>query len=372
MSTYYCSECGKNYLSRYDTVIKRVRHYRIFEYPVFLVLLIPRIKCKKCGVKKAYIPEIKKYKSTTTRYSQHIAELCKKLTIKTISELTGLDHRAIKEIDKKSIEKWNSNRNFSKIKNLGIDEISVGKGHDYFHIIHDMDRKEAIYVGEGRKTEDLDPFFERFEAILKNIKYVCMDMWKGFIKAFKAKCPNARIIFDKFHIIGHLNKALNNCRIELLQKANKERKDFFKGKKYILLRLNKNLSKPRKEILKKLLSVNRSLEKVYIFKEIFGQFWKYKYKTSANKFYEKCKEILKWNRLKSIRKFIKMIDKHKDKILNFCDVDFSLGYIEGSNNKIKTVIRQAYGFKDREYLKLKILAACSEYGRSFQPYPLKL
>ena len=166
---------------------KRVKYYRLFEYPTFLIFKIPRIKCKKCGVNRIYIPEIQKYKSVSTKYSKHIAELCKRLTIKTISELTGLDQRAIKEIDKESIECWNNNRDFSKIVNIGIDEISVGKGHDYFHIIHDMDRKEAIYVGEGRKTEDLDLFFEKFEHFLKNIKYVCMDMWKAFLKAFKSK-----------------------------------------------------------------------------------------------------------------------------------------------------------------------------------------
>ena len=184
-----------------------------------------------------------------------------------------------------------------------------------------------------------------------------MDMWKPFRLATAANAPRAAILFDKFHVMRHLGEALDQVRkSEYRRLAGCDRR-YIKGQKYTLLSRRENLTLDGRKALKRLLSANKRLNTAYVLKESFGQLWSYEREGWARRFFENWRASLKWQRLKPYEKFAEMIDRHWDGIAAYCQPDnkVSLGFVEGVNNKIRVIQRRAYGLRDEEYLRLKIL-----------------
>lgn len=177
-----------------------------------------------------------------------------------------------------------------------------------------------------------------------------------------------KIIYDKFHIVRHLLDALNEVRKTEFKKAGEKMKGLLCGKKFILLSRESNLKDKARQALKDLLRVNHRLYKAHLLKESFGQLWSYTYKGAALRFFKQWKEQLKWSRLEPYKKFVKMVENHIDGILAYCKKKVPLGYIEGTNLKARNIMRRAYGYRDKEYMKLKIIQGCSSIG-VFRPYP---
>ena len=184
-------------------------------------------------------------------------------------------------------------------------------------------------------------------------------MWRPFYKSVSKNAPNARVIYDKFHILRHLSDALDEVRKQEYQRLSGEDRSYIKGQKYTLLSRRENLNLDGRRALRKLLKANKRLNTAYVLKESFGQLWDYKTERGARAFFERWKDALKWQRLKSYQKFAEMIESHWDGIASYCrrDNKISLGMVEGLNNKIRVLQRKAYGYRDEEYLKLKILAS---------------
>jgi transposase len=204
----------------------------------------------------------------------------------------------------------------------------------------------------------MDLFYEWLgPAKTKRIRLAVMDMWKPFEQSTRQKAPQASILYDKFHVIGHLNKALDKIRTsEYARLTGKDRK-FIKGQKYTLLSHRTNLTIKGRKSLKLLLTANKRLNTAYILKEQFGQLWSYQSETWARKFFDNWKASLKWQRLEPYEKFARMIERHWDGIAAYCHPSnkVALGFVEGLNNKIRVIQRRAYGLRDEEYLRLKVL-----------------
>jgi transposase len=239
----------------------------------------------------------------------------------------------------------------------------------------DLDRGRPIWVGgRGRLEKDLDGFFAML-GVKKcaTIELAAMDMWKPFRSSLEKNAPNARVVYDKFHIMGHLSDALDEVRrSEYHRLAGKDR-TFIKGQRYTLLSRRDNLSRDGKASLHKLLKANKRLNTAYLLKESFGQLWNYETPGWARAFFDRWKESLKWQRLKPYEKFAAMIERHWDGITSYCHPEnkVSLGLVEGLNNKIRVLQRRAYGYRDEEYLKLKIVAAfLPQLTRSAKTDPL--
>lgn len=368
---YICSGCGKVLTTYYDSRIQEIRHLHLFKYLTTLMFEKVRVDCPTCGVKVENLEFLEKYARATKELSHQTSELCKVMTIEDVSTFQSLHWETVKQIDKKAIERAQAERDLDGITVLGVDEISVGQGHKYWHMISSLEGPngpELLYVGDGRKEEDLEPFWKWFgQERIKEITHGVMDMAKGFINSFRKHCPSIKIIYDKFHVVKHLLDALNEVRKTELKKAGEKMKGLLCGKKFILLSRERNLKGKAKQALKDLLRFNQRLFKAHLLKESFGQLWSYTYKGAAKKFWEGWKEQLKWSRLEPYKKFAQMVDRHLDGILTYCDKKVPLGYIEGTNLKAKNIIRRAYGYRDKEYMKLKIIQGCSSIG-IFRPY----
>ena len=186
-----------------------------------------------------------------------------------------------------------------------------------------------------------------------------MDMWKPFRHSTRRHAPQAAILFDKFHILRHLGEALDKIRkAEYGRIAGPQRK-FIKGQKYVLLSHKENLTTEGRKSLQLLLKANKRLNTAYILRESFDQLWDYKSEAWSRRFFDNWKAQLRWQRLKPYQKFAEMIDRHRHGIAAYCRPEnkIALGFVEGLNNKIRVLQRRAYGLRDEEYLKLKILTA---------------
>lgn len=189
------------------------------------------------------------------------------------------------------------------------------------------------------------------------IRLAVMDMWKPFRNSTSTHAHQAAILFDKFHVMSHLGKALDAVRKSEYKRLSGRHRTYIKGQKYTLLSNKENLTLDGKRPLKKLLKANQRLHKAYLLKESFDQLWTYDSEIWASKFFDNWKDSLKWQRLPSLEKFARMIEKHWDGIVSYCKPEnkVPLGFVEGFNNKIRVLQRRAYGLRDEEYLRLKIL-----------------
>jgi transposase len=244
-------------------------------------------------------------------------------------------------------------------KVIGIDEIAIRKGHTYRIIVSDLLRRRPIWFGGTDRSEASMRAFYDWLGPKKSqgIRLAVMDMWKPFRKATAEKAPQAAILFDKFHIMRHLGEALDAVRKSEYARLTGRQRRYIKGQKYTLLSRRENLSVSGKRALTLLLAANKRLNTAYLLKESFGQLWDYEREAWARKFFENWRASLKWQRLKSYEKFAEMIDNHWDGIAAYCEPEnkVSLGFVEGLNTKIRVIQRRAYGLRDEEYLRLKIL-----------------
>lgn len=245
-------------------------------------------------------------------------------------------------------------------KVIGVDEISIRKGHTYRIVVSDLERRRPIWFGGKDRTEEsMNEFFKFLgEKRCKRIRLAVMDMWPAFKNSTNKNAPQAAILFDKFHIISHLGEALDKVRKQEYARLEGKGRAFIKGQKYALLSRRRNLKGNARKNLKLLLAANKRLNTAYLLKESFDQLWDYDSETWARKFFDSWREQLKWQRLKPFEKFARMIDSHWDGIAAYCKPEnkVALGFVEGLNNKIRVLQRRAYGLRDEEYLKLKVLS----------------
>jgi len=321
-----------------------------------------RVQCPACNaVFVEQLDWLAKNPRYTKRFALHVGALCRDMTVKAVAEMERLHHSTVKDLDKQYMRMQLAREGKSAPHAIGVDEIAVRKGHEYRVVVSDLERGRAIWVGgKGRKEEDLDLYYATLDDKTRNgIKLAAMDMWRPFRNSTERNAPNARIIYDKFHILAHLSDALDDVRRAEYQRLKGKDRSFIKGQRYTLLSHKVNLTLAGRQSLKKLLNANKRLNTAYVLKEQFGQLWDYETEGWALAFFERWKQSLRWQRLPQYEKFARMIDRHWDGIASYCRPEnkVSLGMVEGLNNKVRVIQRKAYGYRDEDYLALKIVAS---------------
>lgn len=370
---YVCGQCGQAVESGYDSCWQEVQHLMLWDWLCFLKFKRYRVNCPICGIRTEALDFVGvRGPGVTGNLAHLVAEQCKVMTNKSVSILQGLHRGTVKELDKRALEKMQTERSLEGITVMGVDEIAVRKGHTYWTMLSSLEGHrghELLNVVEDRKEKSLNPFWKWFgKERAQSVTHVVMDMWLAFRKSFQKHCPGIEIIYDKFHVIQHLLKALNTVRKTELAKAGKRFKGLLAGKKFILLSRLSHLRGKKREALEDLLAASPKLLKAHLLKESFSHLWNYSSKTCALRFFRQWVDQLKWSRLTPYFKFVKLVEKHLDGILSFCDKKVSLGYVESTNLKAKNIIRRAYGFRDKEYMKLKIIQACTPWMSQFHPW----
>lgn len=316
--------------------------------------------CRHCGgVKTERLEFLLENALHTQRFARHIGRRCRSSTIRDVAREEHLDWQTVKRLEKEYMREQLKRAGTPGPKVTGIDEISIRKGHTYRIVVSDLERHRPIWFGgTDRSEESMDQFYAFLgKKKAKAIRLAVMDMWKPFRNSTQRHAPQAAILFDKFHIIRHLGEALDKVRKAEYARLSGRNRRFIKGQKYALLSHPENLTGTARKNLKLLLAANQRLNTAYLLKESFGQLWDYNSEAWARKFFENWREQLKWQRLKPYEAFAAMIDRHWDGIAAYCKPEnkVALGFVEGLNNKIRVLQRRAYGLRDEEYLRLKVL-----------------
>lgn len=314
----------------------------------------------KCGkVKSEKLDWLSDNPFYTKRLVFHVGRRCRSSSIKDVAKELHLDWKTVKDLEKQYMQEQLRRAGKACPKVIGVDEISVKKGHKYRIVVSDLEKHRPIWFGgQDRSEESMDEFYQYIgEKASKNIRLAVMDMWKAFEKSAKKNAPQTAILYDKFHVMKHLSEALDKVRKqEYARLAGTDRK-YIKGQKYILLSNRENLTLDGKASLKTLLTINKRLNTAYLLKESFGQLWNYQTEGWARKFFDNWKSSLRWQKLEPYEKFTELIERHWDGIAAYSKPEnkVSLGFVEGLNNKIRVFQRRAYGLRDEEYLRLKVL-----------------
>ena len=327
---------------------------------VLLEFDVRRVACRACDkVKQERIPFLADNPFYTKRFAFYVGERCRSSTIRDVARELHLDWHTVKELEKQYMREQLRRAGTAGPKVIGIDEVSIRKGHTYRIVVSDLVRRRPIWFGgKDRSEASMDEFFEWLGAKKSaGIRLAVMDMWKAFGNSTERYAPQASILFDKFHVLRHLGDALDKVRkAEYARLSGKDRR-FIKGQKYTLLAHRENLTLEGRKSLKLLLAANKRLNTAYLLKESFGQLWSYNREAWARRFFENWRASLKWQRLKPFEHFAAMIERHWEGIAAYCQPEnkVALGFVEGLNNKIRVIQRRAYGLRDEEYLRLKIL-----------------
>jgi transposase len=281
------------------------------------------------------------------------------MTILDVARHLGVSWDVIKNIQRRYLKKRFFRPKLKKLKRLAIDEITIGKGHRYLTIVLDLDTGAVVFVGDGKGAEALEPFWKRLNRSKPKIEAVAIDMSPAYIGAVTEKLPGAVIVFDHFHVVKIYNDRLSEFRRQLYHQvtASKQKK-VIKGTRWLLLKNPENLDPQRDEHqrLQQALKLNQPLATAYYMKEDLRCLWSQKSQKNAEIFLDDWIARAKSSRIEMLEKFADTLIAHRDGILSYYRYPISTGPLEGTNNKIKTMKRQAYGFRDMEFFKLKIMS----------------
>jgi len=353
-----CPICNKGRRKVIEKRIRKIRDDNIAKEKCFIVINAYRILCRGCYRGMEKLDFILPGERFTERFAKYICELCEKMTLKDVAKMALIDWRTAKRIDKKKLKERFKDLSKIKPKRIGVDEIAVEKGHKYLTIVRDVD-KGVIWVGDKRKEETLNQFFfELGKRKCKDIAVAVMDMWDPYIKSIREN-TNAEIVFDKFHIAKKINEAVDQIRKKEFAKADPEERKKMKHKRFLILYRNKNLNKEQEKDLNELMDQNKKLYESYLLKEQILSIFDRRQKNIALERLKSWKENVQKSNIEEFQKVLKTIEHYWYGIDNYFTHHVTNSASEGYNNKINIIKRRAYGFKDIEYFKLKILQSCS-------------
>jgi transposase len=357
----HCSHCGNRTSSTHTHRERYIRDLNLADKKVWIKVSYRKVYCSVCKKVRVEKQEfVEPYARVTNRFACYIHELCKIATIKEVAEHTGLDWKTVKNIDKSFLEEEYGATDYTGLKILAVDEMAIRKGHHYVTVIIDYKTGRIVWMGKGRREETLDVFFREMpEEVRKGIVAIASDMWKPYLKAFRKWCPEAKIVYDFFHLVRDFNKVIDKVRNEEYGKANEEGKAILKGSKYLLLKNFENLKEKEIIRLEKVLKVNRTLSTAYILKDYLKEIYRHRDREQADMSLKEWCSLACESENSELKRFARKLKRHRENILNHCDYPIHTGKLEGMNNTLKVIKRDAYGFIDIRYFILKAKQAFS-------------
>lgn len=355
-----CPACKSFDIIKSGTKEREFRTIPIGHHKVFIQHSIQRIECKACRViRQEHLPFIENKKSFTRAFARYVIALSRIGTIRDVAIHLGVGWDLVKEIQKTYLKKHYSNPGIKGVKCIAIDEFAVKKGHKYMTVVLDLATGIVLHVGKGKGSDALTDFWKRIKRNKVDIEAVAIDMSPAFISAVVTNLPNAQIVFDHFHVVKMMNDSISKLRRDLYrQETELNKKELLKGSRWLLLKNSVNLNDERneKEKLQELLEINEPLAIAYYLKEELKLLWQQKTKDLAQQFMGKWVAKAMASGVFRLRKFAATLLAHRSGIFAWYDYPISTGPLEGLNNKIKTMKRQAYGYRDMEFFKLKIFS----------------
>lgn len=364
---FICSRCGRLTFSIHSQWEYTLTERPMLGYPVFIHLKQYRIRCV-CSDSpvKDKSPDIQEPGfRVTAELGNMISKMAEDIPIKNVSLLVGIHWNTARDIDYERLKRKIEKIDYVAPNCIGVDEVAYSKGHKYFTIVTDQDSKKIIYVTKGRKTENLEKFFEeRIDPLAsKSLEAASIDMWDPYEKAIRKHAKNAIVVYDKFHIFRKLNECVDEVRRKEKSILESQGKKLLKHDRFLLLKGQENLTAKEQQSLEEILKQNEPLNKAYLLKEEFRRLYEIEISSGEkpHETYQKAFQVMVgWlkkvseSKLSSYEKFAKMVKKRWSGMLNYYIYPISNGLSESLNNKIASLRKRAYGYRNMEYFTLKI------------------
>jgi len=355
-----CSCC---HLSRpgYDTLPKRLFQFvPIWGFLVFFEYAMRRVDCPTCGVKVEEVPWGDGKKLVSNTFAWFIAHWARQLSWSAVAREFGLSWKRVFDCVENAVVWGLARRSLEGAAAIGVDEISRAKGHQYVTLVYQIcnGQRRLLYVGKDRTEKSLRYFFLILgERRSKAIEFVCSDMWRPFLNVIKECAPAAVHILDRFHIMGHFSKAIDEVRAgEARALAKQGRGELLKHTRWALLKRPENLTDTQRERLSDLVNSNLKTVKSYLLKEQFQQFWEYKSLGCAGRFLDKWIFTTMRSKIEPMKRVARMMRRHRPLILNWFKAkgQISNGVVEGLNGKGRVLTKRAYGFRTFRCLEIAL------------------
>lgn len=361
-----CPLCGGRKVVRRGVVRRQIRSLPIGGKPTWLDIKVQRVWCEHCQkVQQVALSFAQPFKSYSRAFERYVLELLQYATIEDVARHLQVSWSTLKAIQKTHLQRRKERSSLKGLRQIAIDEICVGRGH-FLTVVLDLESGAVVYVGEGKSAASLQPFWRRLERTGTDLKIqaVAMDFSAAYQLAVRENLPDATLVFDHFHLIQLYNQKLSQLRQELQREAvDLLQKAVLKNSRWLLLKSPENLDdlpgrdgKHPKQRLSELLALNQPLAIAYFMKEDLRQFWCQNSKEAAERHLNLWIAQGQDSGIAMLMQFAKFLQAHRSGLLAWYDYPISTGPLEGTNNKIKTMQRQAYGYRDQEFFKLKILA----------------
>lgn len=355
-SIEHCPECNSWKTHRKKGAKRRfIRMTPIGARPSFLDIKIWRIFCEDCqSLRWPKLPFTEGKKRHTRRLAQFAIDLLHWMTISGTAKVLNVGWDLIKDTHKKHLQSRYKSPPLKDLKYLGIDEFSIRKGHNYMSIFVDLQSGRILHAVEGRASQDIEPFLKVIRRRAHKLEAIAMDMSRSYISAVQEHLPLVPIVFDHYHISAMMNKGIEEVRREQQAQLDEEGEKLLKGTRFLLLKNYENLDEEKQDRLQSLLEVNAPLFTIHTMKEQLRQFWEKDSIEEAITFLDAWCMDAENSGIKPLKKIAKTLMHHSHGLLNYYFHRISCGLVEGINNKIKTLKRQAYGFRDMAYFKLRL------------------
>ena len=327
-----------------------------------------RVECPRCGLRVEDFPWTEPWARVTTALSNAVARLARELSWQGTARQYGLNWKSVAAIVKRAVQYGLRHRKRPPVRVIGIDEVSRRKGQVYLTVVYDLERRVLLWVGDERTEEAVRPFFTKEMGLrrCRTLQIVCMDMWAAYANLVREHAPKAQILFDRFHIVKHLNEAVDAVRRDLWRRLTAKERTTFKGTRWLLLKNPWNLTGNQKERLSTLVQWNTPLVRAWYLKEAFQLFWDYKQPWRAKQHLTNWIHSAMRSKLEPFKKFAQMLRSHLDGILAWTKARVSNGAVEGMNNKIKSISHRSFGFRTAENFIAAIYHCCAQL-----PLPLE-
>ena len=361
-SSKLCSGCGLVVEAVHEGSDRWVRDLPILEAQTLVSVPRRRLACPRCGPKVEELGWLERYSRVTRRLAESVAQLCGVLPIKQVAAFYGLGWKTVKAIDLAYLERTLGPIDLSGIETIIMDEFAIQKGHRYATVIVEPQSKRVLWVGRGSSREAVRPFFELLGPEgCRSLQAVGMDMSAAFELEVRHHCPQAKIIYDLFHVVAKFGReVIDRVRIDETRRLSDDRsaRKVLKGSRWLLLRNRSNLTRPQDFVrLQELLKANRALLIVYVLKDDLKYLWSLRDQEEARSFWENWYRRAIHSRVEPLKRFARRLKPYLEGIVAHCQWPLHTSLLEGINNRIKVIKRMAYGFRDDHYFFLKIRAA---------------
>jgi transposase len=350
-----CSGCGRAVEQIHELCEREVRDLPVFEFRATVAIELYRLRCPDCGPKMERVEQLPSKAPFAKRFEEAVGQACEVAAARQVARLFGLAQSTVRAIDLRYLERWDATRKKPPLRLMGVDEIYLGKKQKFVTVVSNLETAEPVFLEPERKKETLDRFFERdlTEQQRGRIQAACVDMWEPFRLSIEHWAPDCRIIYDKFHIMQHANRAIDEVRrAEFFRKGGTMR-GLVKGKRWLLLTRWVNLSEPKQQELNRLFALNRKLMKAYLLKESLERLWTYHYEGAMMNYLRRWIDQLRWQRLAPFEKLADLLVNHLEGIINYCRTKVPMGVVEAINGNLKTLLRRGRGYKNLRYFLLK-------------------